>query len=112
MRRYEITFITRSELTQDQLTEHFDTITKHLEACGGKIIDRYDWGPTALAYPIKRHKKGFYTTILFDGAQETVRKVEEKMRLNDLILRFLSVIVLPTQKSIFKDFKEKSHVSA
>ena len=110
MRRYELTFITRGELAQNQINEQAETVLKNLEKSGGKLIDRYDWGLLNLAYPIKRHKKGFYTTLLFDGAQNTVREVESKLRLSDAILRFLSVCVPSTQDSI--RLKEKNNASS
>lgn len=111
MRRYELTFITRGELAQNQINEQADTVLKNLEKSGGKLIDRHDWGLMNLAYPIKRHKKGFYTTLLFDGEQNTVRDVESKLRLSDSILRFLSVCV-PSTQDLIKIKKEKNHASA
>lgn len=110
MQRYELTFITRGELAQNQLDEHMGTVLENLKKSGGNLIDRYDWGLIDLAYPIKRHKKGFYTTLLFDGQQTTVREIEQKMRLSDVILRFLSVSVPSTQKSI--NMKEDNNAHA
>jgi len=100
MHRYEMTFITRGELSQNQLNDQLTLINNNLEEFGAKIIDSYSWGLINLAYPIKRHKKGFYTTILFDGLNDTVKKIEEKLRLNETVLRFLNVSVPATQNAI------------
>ncbi|MCY4413789.1 MAG: 30S ribosomal protein S6 [Alphaproteobacteria bacterium] len=111
MQRYELTFITRGELSQAQLDEQRQIIAKEIKQNKGSIVDEYDWGLRTLAYPIKRHKKGFYTTLLLEGEQDIIKNIEEKMRLNETILRFLSVAVPSTQEKavIIKD-KEKSNV--
>ena len=111
MQRYELTFITRGELSQAQLDEQRQIIAKEIEQNKGSIVDEYDWGLRTLAYPIKRHKKGFYTTVLFDGQQDIIRNIEEKMRLNETILRFLNVAVPSTQeKAVYLKDQEKNNV--
>ncbi len=91
MQRYELTFISRGELSQEQIEKICTKMLGSLTEAGGSLVDRYDWGLRTLAYPIKKQTKGFYTTFLFDGPQNIVRHLEEKMRLDESILRFLSV---------------------
>lgn len=99
MHRYELTFIARGELAQEQVSQLCEKVLNDLSLLGAKLVDRYDWGLRLLAYPIKKQKKGFYTTFLFDGPAGIVGKIEEKMRLNESVLRFLSVAA-PEEKSI------------
>ena len=58
-----------------------------------------------IGFSISKHREGNYTLFLYDSEPEIVREVERRMRMNDRVLRFLSVraddaeLPTPEQKS-------------
>ena len=90
---YETTFITRQDISTqdvDRLTESF---IKILEENSGQIIKVEQWGLRDLAYQIKKYNKGYYTFLCIDAAPDSVKELERRMGLNEDVLRFLSIRV-------------------
>jgi small subunit ribosomal protein S6 len=90
---YEITFIARAALPKaelDKLTQSFiDIITNG----GGKLIKQEYWGLRPLAYPIQKSNKGHYTLLGIETASEALFELERNFRLNEDIVRNLTVRV-------------------
>lgn len=89
MKNYEITFITK----EDQKDKPVKTI---LENLGGKILSVSSIGQKTFAYPIKKEKAGFYTTVNFEIESEKVIDLNKKLALEEDILRFLIIAVTHT----------------
>ena len=73
MAKYELMFITRADVPDDEidkLTAQMDTV---VSGAGGKTekIDRM--GRRRLAYRVKKQREGFYILFTFDGNGDTVR---------------------------------------
>ncbi len=89
-------------LKQDLSSSDLETeIKKHEEMISefnGNIISKESWGLRNLAYPIKNNKKAFYELMNIDVPNENIKKINEKLNLNENIIRYISVKV--------KDFKE------
>jgi small subunit ribosomal protein S6 len=88
---YETTFITRSELSDDGLKAIQDKIKGIIGNYGGEIILTEDWGKRRLAYPIQKEARGHYTYLVYTGRNDLVHEIERNLRIQDHILRFLSV---------------------
>lgn len=91
MPAYETTFITRNELTDDQLKTLTDRIANVIKNYGGEILHSEDWGKRKLAYPIKKETRGQYTFLMYTGKGDVVKEVERNLRISEHVLRFLSV---------------------
>lgn len=50
-----------------------------------------NWGQRKLAYPIQRHNSGFYVYFNYAGPAELPAELERIIRLDDSIIRFLTV---------------------
>ncbi len=91
MRRYEMVFVadpTIPEANHDRLITAFE----ELIAEEGGVVHKVDrWGRRKLAYPIKKHKEGNYTVMLFDAEPALEKELLRRMKLSDNWLRFLSV---------------------
>lgn len=88
---YETVFIARQELSPTQveaLTEQFSTV---LTDNGGKIHKTEQWGLRTLAYRIKKSRRGFYALIESDAPAAAIHEMERQMRLNEDILRYMSI---------------------
>lgn len=49
------------------------------------------WGKRQLAYTIKKKKTGYYCLFLYEGEGDTVIALDKYIKLNDRILRYLTV---------------------
>src|SRR6185437_13232973 len=88
---YETTFITRGEMTDEALKtlqERVGAISTQFE---GDVVLTEDWGKRRLAYPITKETRGHYSYIVYTGRGDVVHEVERNLRLNDQVLRFLTV---------------------
>lgn len=93
MHLYETIFIARQEMSPAQvesLTKSLSDILKENEASVGKT--EYA-GLRTLAYPIKKNKKGHYVLMNVTAPAAALKEFERRMRLNEDILRYMSVLV-------------------
>jgi small subunit ribosomal protein S6 len=50
------------------------------------------WGKRGLAYPIKKKKIGYYCLFLYEGEGGIVGAIEHQIKLNERVLRHLTVV--------------------
>ncbi|MEC7242881.1 MAG: 30S ribosomal protein S6 [Pseudomonadota bacterium] len=93
MRLYESVFIAR----QDVSAQHVEALTKDFSAIiengGGKIHKHEYWGLRALAYRVKKNRKGHYVMLNLEADNNTLREFERIMGLNEDILRFMNISI-------------------
>ena len=88
---YECVYIARNDVTQQQVEGIADGIASQLETEGGEVKKREYWGLRTLAYRIKNNRKGHYMLLGLDAKPESVKEMERLLRLNETILRFLTL---------------------
>jgi small subunit ribosomal protein S6 len=91
MRRYETIYILRPTLGEEQINTLIDNTTKIIQSDNGLIIESDKWGIKKLAYPIKKEILGYYVLCDFAGTPEAVAEIERKFRIDDSVLRYLTV---------------------
>jgi len=57
------------------------------------VLERDDWGKRKLAYLIRKHAKGHYVLLRVASNPSSILEIERRMRLDDRIIRFLTVNV-------------------
>jgi len=88
---YETVYIARQDLSEAQVKDLTDGYSKIITDNGGKITKVENWGLKTLAYKINKNRRGFYVLIESDTPAPALHEVERTMRLNEDILRFMSV---------------------
>ena len=91
MALYESVIIGRQDLTSSQfevLIEKFITV---IESFKGKIKKKENWGLRNLAYKINKNRKGHYILLNIDAKSEAILEYERLMRLDEDIIRFLTI---------------------
>ena len=93
MREYETTFIVQPEISDDGSQAILSKLDGVLEASSATRLMCEDHGKRKLAYEIRKFHKGHYYTLQFldDGA--VVPDVERALRLEESVLRFLTILV-------------------
>jgi len=96
-RKYETIFIARPEYEKEQLEGLVQRLSDRIERGQGKLMEVSDWGLRRLAYPIRiRGEKFFYgryLLLIYSGTGQTVKELEDHMKLIDDTFRFNSYLV-------------------
>ena len=90
---YECVLIARNDVTQQQVEAVADQVATQLESEGGTVDKREYWGLRALAYRIKKNRKGHYMLLGLNAKPASVNEVERQLGLNEDVLRFMTIRV-------------------
>jgi len=88
---YESIFIARQELTETDIDKTISNFKEILEKNKSKLVDIESWGLRNLAYRIEKNKKGHYIVLKIDGDGKAISELERNMRINENIIRYLSI---------------------
>jgi small subunit ribosomal protein S6 len=90
---YETMLIARQDLSPAQVDEMAANYAKIITDGNGKVVKTDNWGLKTLAYRIQKNKKGHYVLFNLDTPAEALLEMERLMRLDESILRYLTVKV-------------------
>jgi small subunit ribosomal protein S6 len=90
---YENVFIARQDISTAQVEALTETFATLVAEQGGKVEKREYWGLRNLAYRIKKNRKGHYVLFNLDAPPGAVSELERNMRINEDVLRYLTVRV-------------------
>ena len=91
MALYESVIIGRQDLTPGQFETLLEKFTEVIKSFKGEIKKREHWGIRNLAYKINKNRKGHYMLLNIDGPPEAIQEYERLMRLDEDIIRFLTI---------------------
>jgi small subunit ribosomal protein S6 len=111
-RIYEELFILRNDITEEEVTSVIDQIRTVLTNAGGTIDKEERWGVRKLAYRVGKRTEGFYVLLQFTAAASAVREVERRLRVNDAVLKYLTVRIDEKLKWLDKRRKEREKRAA
>lgn len=101
-RIYEVMYIVDPETPTDKLTKLNTAVGKLIEKQGGKVVRMDDGGKRTLAYPIKKKTEGFYILFEIEGSGQEIAELERRMRVNDMIIRYITVRIDEDRKKAEK----------
>lgn len=90
---YETVVIIRPDLDDADTREHIDKLEAIIIENKCTMLFKDEWGKRKLAYPIAKHLKGHYILFNFLGPAESLDEIERKIRINDKIIRFMTIKV-------------------
>jgi small subunit ribosomal protein S6 len=93
MRTYEVMYIVDPGTPADKIEKLNDAVGKLIEKEGGEIVKREDIGLMSMAYPIQKKEEGHYVLFEINGSGQEIAELERRMRVNDMILRYITVRV-------------------
>ena len=93
MALYEHIFLARQDVSAQQVEELTNTLTELITQGGGKVTKNEYWGLKGLSYRIRKNRKAHYTLLNIDAAPQAVAEMERQMRINEDILRFMTIRV-------------------
>lgn len=90
---YENVFIARQDVTAQQVDALAETFTGIVTAQGGQVLKKEYWGLKGLTYRINKNRKGHYVLFNIEAPAGAIAELERNMRLNEDVLRYLTVRV-------------------
>jgi small subunit ribosomal protein S6 len=100
LREYELTLIVQPEITDEGITAICERLDGILEKNGAHRLFYDDMGKRRLSYSIRKFQKGHYLTLFFLDEGRVVDELERTLKLDDSILRFLTVLANPEVKDV------------
>ena len=94
MKNYEIMFIVRPTLGEDEIKKVIENFGKVLTDNGAKIVDKKDMGQRELAYEIKKFKSGYYYIYEVEANDDKAIKEFDRLALisNDIVRHLITKI--------------------
>ena len=92
-RTYEVIFIIDPAAAEDDVMKLSEGVQKIITGQGGSITKTEMMGKRQLAYEINHKKDGTYVLLEVEGSGKEIAEVERRMRVNDQILRYMTVRV-------------------
>ena len=91
MELYESLFIIRPSISDEETNALIEKMKGVAERTGAQFIKSENWGRKKLAYEVRRERKGTYVYFYFKAPNNTVGDLEHAYRLEDNIIKFLTV---------------------
>ena len=90
---YEHIFLSRQDVSAQQVEDLTKTYTDLLAENGGKVAKSEYWGVKPLSYRINKNRKAHYTLLNIEAPAAAVAEMERQMRINEDVLRFMTIRV-------------------
>ncbi len=92
MRRYEVVFVLAPTMAEEEVDQLIDSYSAVAQEVGAEVVQLDKWGKRRLAFPVQKHTEGYYTVLtLEEEAAKSVAELERRFKVNDSVIRFLSV---------------------
>ncbi|MCA1624323.1 MAG: 30S ribosomal protein S6 [Acidobacteria bacterium] len=101
-RVYEVMYIGTPDAAEDDITQLNEAIEKLIANEGGTVVRTDNMGRRPLAYPIRKKTEGYYVLFEVEGSGQEIAELERRMRVNDTIMRYITVRVDEERKTAEK----------
>jgi len=90
---YEHVFLARQDASAQQVEELTTQLSGVVESLGGKVTKTESWGLRSLTYRMNKNRKAHFVMFNIDGPAAVVSEIERQERINEDVIRFLTVRV-------------------
>jgi len=92
-RQYEVIFIIDPTADDDEVTRLSEGFKQIVTDQGGTITKHESMGRRQLAYEILHKTEGHFVLLEIEGSGREIAELERRMRVNDRIIRYITVRV-------------------
>jgi small subunit ribosomal protein S6 len=112
MRIYEELFIVKPDAVAEEVDAYIGQVKEIITHAGGKIEKEEKWGKRKLAYKVQKFGEGEYVLLQFTANPDLVHEVERRMRVTDMVIKFITVRIDEKLKKIEKRKKHREKRAA
>ncbi len=91
MRNYEIIFIVRPDVADDEVQKLITQMEGVVATAGGKVEKVEKMGRRRLAYRVEKQREGFYVLFFIEGTGDTVREFERRLKVTDAVIKHMTI---------------------
>lgn len=101
-RAYELMFIVRPDMAEEDLDKLIATLEAAVPASGGAVKSVDKMGKRRLAYTVRKFHEGMYVLMTVEGSGATVHELERRLRVTEPVIKFITVRIDEEQKRLDK----------
>jgi len=101
-RTYELMFIVRPDMTDEDLDKLISTLQSAVPASLGTVKSVEKMGKRRLAYTVRRFNDGIYVLMIVEGGGAAIHELERRLRVTEPVIKFLTVRIDEEQKRLEK----------
>jgi len=101
-RTYELMFIVRPDMVEEDLDKLISTLETAVSSTGGIVKSVERMGKRRLAYTVRRFHDGIYVLLTVEGGGGLIHELERRLRVTEPVLKFLTVRIDEEQKRLDK----------
>jgi small subunit ribosomal protein S6 len=112
MRVYEELFIVKPDTAEEDVDAFVEQLKTLITTAKGTIDKVDNWGVRKLAYRVSKYAEGRFILIQFGALPEAVKEIERRLRVTDMVIKYLTVRIDEKQKKIDKRKKAREKRAA
>src|SRR5512146_24217 len=97
-RNYEVMFIVRPDMAEEDLDRLISTLESQVGGAGGTLKGVERMGKRRLAYLVRNFHDGLYILLTVEGGGQVIKELERRLRVTEPVIKFLTVRVDEEQK--------------
>ena len=107
-RIYEELFIVKPDAPEEEIDAFIEQM-RGIITSGGGNLDKVDkWGKRKLAYRVEKFREGSYVLFqISSDKSELVKEIERRLRVADMVIKFLTVRIDEDLKRLEKRAKQR-----
>ena len=91
MKKYELALVLSAKIEDEERAAMLEKVQAMITTAGAEITNIDEWGKKQLAYEIQKMKEAYYYFIQFEGEATVPAELEERLRIEESVIRFLCV---------------------
>src|SRR5579883_566458 len=111
-RVYEELFIVKPDAPDEEVNAYIEQVKTIITNGKGTVEKVDDWGKRKLAYKVAKYSEGHYVLVVFTSSPDLVHEIERRMRVTDMVIKFITVRIDEKQKKIEKRKKQREKRAA
>src|ERR1700739_778336 len=101
-RTYELMFIVRPDMTDEDLDKLISTLQSVVPTSGGTVKRVDKMGNRRVAYAVRKFHDGVYVLMVVEGGGAVIHELERRLRVTEPVIKFLTVRIDEEQKRLEK----------
>jgi small subunit ribosomal protein S6 len=101
-RIYEVMFIVRPDIIEEDLDKLISTVEANIATAGGTVKNTERMGKRRLAYNVGKFMDGLYILITVEGTGAMVKEIERRLRVAEQVIKYITVRIDEDQKRLAK----------
>jgi small subunit ribosomal protein S6 len=90
-RSYEVMFIVRPDVLEEDMDKLIATLQGHATTAGASVLNTEKMGKRRLAYDVRKFSDGQYVLLTLNADGNAIHELERRLRVTEQVIKFLTV---------------------